>query len=519
LQDRAQLILAEVAARKAARERVAVTVAAIAGELFDKQLALWMDPAREKAALCTRRAGKTECWTRIATITALERPRGLVRLWAINRLRCKQLIWEPLMYLLARHQIAHEANETELTVRLFNGAEIRLLGADKDKEAQKKRGDKTDMEVVIESQLFGPYLYSLVNDVVNPCLFDNRGTLYLEGTPGVVCGGFWFDVTGNENTASRWQSPGRLHADGTLVGAGWSCHHWSLLDNPHLPNAHEDLTELKRRRNWADDHPTYVREYLGRWVNDYNALYYAFDPVRNTFEEGKIQPWGKGWTHTLGWDLGGVDDMALVVWGFHPDHDKLYEAFSWKRSFSGSELSAMDEVMKQIGDLGSRGFNITTMYADTGGGGRMYVDEVIKRYPYSFQPAKKSEKYEHVLLLNDELRSGHAKLRLGSSYAAEMTELPKKQPWPDPDDPQAPPQEDPRFANHCCDAGLYAFRGAMHYLHRDPPKKVAPNTSEWFRQQEAAMIQKIVDRKASADERDWLEKSVGSDHEDFLELE
>ncbi len=203
------IVLQEVAARQQQRLAVADLVVAIRAELFDKQLAVLDDPDKQKAALCSRRAGKTSLWARAAVICALERPRGLIRIWAVNRLRAKQLVWDEIDRLCARHKIEIKANETELTIKFPNGAEIRLLGADKQKEAEKKRGDKTAMEIIIESQLFGPYLEVIVDDIAGPCLADLNGTFYLEGTPGPVCAGHWYSISGGNDTAKRWVSQGR----------------------------------------------------------------------------------------------------------------------------------------------------------------------------------------------------------------------------------------------------------------------------------------------------------------------
>lgn len=494
MSDREKLILSEMAARAQARLAVDGLVRSIRAELYDLQQQIFMDTSRRVGVLGTRRAGKTEIWTRRSTATGLERPRSITRIWAINKLRCKEMIWEPLKLLHARHKISSTFNDTTLTCKLANGSEIRLLGADKEKEAQKKRGDKTACEIVLEAQMYGAYLKTLVEDVAGPCLFDLQGTFYLEGTPGVVCGGYWYDVSGREDHATRWESIG----DKDGVGRGWSVHHLNVLKNPFLPHALQELQALKKAMRWTETNPTYVREWLGRWVNDFDALYYAFDPIRNT--QDQIQPWGNGWTHTLGWDLGFRDDMALVVWGYHPSLPDLYEAFSWKKPGASA-----DEVMEQIKKLEDRGFNLTQMFADTGGGGRMFVEEVQKRYPYTFQPAKKTEKYEHVRLFNDDLRGGFVKLLPGSVYAEEIAELPKQQPWPDPENPEAPPKEHPLFANHCCDAGLYAYRGAMHYLHREPEKEIQAQSPEWFKREEARIIERL-ERKRKNDADPWLNR-------------
>ncbi len=479
LDDR--LIFEELEFRRQQKAFAGVVVSRIMAEMFDRQQAFITDTSRNKAAICTRRAGKTQMWSRYSVKVALENPRCLIRIWAINRIRCKQAVWEDILFVCARHQIKVDPNKTELTIKFENGSEIRLLGADKDKEAQKKRGDKTLLEIIIETQLFGGYLQKLIEDVVEPCTMDLRGTICIEGTPGPVLQGFWYAVTGGENIKHRWVSPGVKSKDRQgeekITGAGWSVHHWSVLDNPHLPHMREDIRKLKEARQWADDHPTYVREYTGRWVNDLGALYYAFDPVRNVYEG--IIPYGIGWQHTLGWDLGAKDDMALVVWAWHPKHPDLFEAFSWKKP---GALAV--EVMSQIKDLEGIGFNFVKMVADTQGGGKMYVEDVMSRFNYVFEPAAKSEKFMHSRLFNDDLREGHVKLRVGSPYADEISGLARDLDWPPEDKPDAPPREDPKCPNHCSDAGLYAYRASWHFLHTAEVAKPVRGSAAWVKAEE-----------------------------------
>lgn len=484
-----------IAKRRAQEQAAQGKVDAILAELFDRQQDFHNDTSRFKAALCTRRAGKTSMWARTCTVVAVTNPRVLIRIWGITRLRAKQLLWDEFRYIFARHGISTSQNETELTIKFANGSEIRLVGADKDKEVQKKRGDKTKMEVVLEAQLYGPILKSMVEDVIEPCLFDLNGILCLEGTPGLICAGYWFDVSGRDDISTRWQSIGGKEG----VGANWSCHRWGVLDNPHLrgqngtADARVELEALKKRRRWNNSSPTYVREWLAQWVNDWSALYYAFDERRNTFSLSEVKPWGPGWVHVLGWDLGARDDMALVVWGFHPSRPELYEAFSWKKPGALSE-----EVIGVVRGLEEKGvdgvrFNIVRRFADTGGGGKMYVDDVASRTGMSFEAAKKTEKFQHVMLMNDDYRSGFIKLQVGSPLQEEVAALPKDPDWPPPEKPEAPPREDPRFPNHCCDAGLYSWRGGWHYLHETEVAPPAPGTEEWMKAEARRMEQALLD--------------------------
>ena len=82
----------------------------------------------------------------------------------------------------------------------------------------------------------------------------------------------------------------------------------------------------------------------------------------------------------------------------------VYEAASWSKAGARAE-----EVMEQIQRWEKLGFNFLAKVADTGGGGRMYVEDVMSRYSQVFEAAKKTEKVEHVRLMNDELLSGRIK--------------------------------------------------------------------------------------------------------------
>lgn len=512
MNERAQFIIQERQRRNEASRGADEVVEAIRGELFGRQIEFMDDESHYKVALCTRRAGKTSLWARYCTAEALQNSRVLIRIWSVSRIRAKQLLWAEFELLFARHKIEVYRNETELTMRFKNGSEIRLVGADKDKEVQKKRGDKTWLEVILETQLFGSMLKVLVEDVLDPCLIDERqrggGTLCMEGTPGVVCAGYWYNVSGRDDKSTRWQSVGA--SDST--GAGYSCHRWSVLDNPFMPHAREEVESLRKRRRWAVDNPTYMREWLAVWVNDIGSLYYRFNETKNIYSPLEIQPWGEGWRHVLGWDLGSRDDMAIVVWGYHPDRRDLYEAFSWK-----NPGALAHEVMEQIEQLEKRGFNFVKKVADTGGGGRMYVEEVMSRYSQVFEAAKKSEKYEHVRLFNEDLVTGHLKFMANSPYLQEISVLPIDPDWLEAvgftDGPDAkpgekpysgkPPTEDPRFPNHCCDAGLYGYRAAMHWLHEETTVAPKNGSKEYFDELEKRLEASVLANEE--DESEWWE--------------
>lgn len=488
--------LLEKARRKQASELASKTVKEIRKELYDRQLEIMDDPSLNIAILGTRRAGKTETWPRAAVCVALENPGTIVRIWAASRMRCKELIWLKTLDVCNRHRIEIKSHETELRITFENRSEIRLVGADKDKEAQKKRGDKTVLEIILESQSFGPFLETLVEDVVEPSLFDARsargtggrpmqGVVIMEGTPGPVCTGYWYWCTGDDGSErkKRWVSVGRKlkydedHEE--VKGLGWSCHRLHVLDNPFLPNAKQELARTMQRKGWDAKNPTYQREWCAVWVTDNDALYFKWQLARNGYTFEDMQPWGPGWTHVLGWDVGFNDAMALVVWGYHEHSDVLYECASWSENHITS-----GPVVEKIKEFQAR-FNIVKMVADTGGSGKAFVEEVQSRHSLVFEPAQKQDKFGFVTLMNDDFLTRKIRTLQGSELSRDLGGLIKDRDW---DPTSGKPPESDKSAHefsHTTDAGLYAWRYARAFLATEAPKdRPKPGTVEFVRQQE-----------------------------------
>lgn len=439
-----------------------VPIRLLSRRLFDKQFAFASSKAKRKAAICSRRSGKTKLVVRYALLEAV-RTKAIVQIWGITRLRAKQLFWEDLKKVADSCCVVGRPNETELTYKISGGGEVRILGADKQKETEKQRGDALALAIIDEAQLFVGYLKNLVENIITPSLIDLSGTVCIFGTPDPVCEGYWYEATRPE---------ARLH--------GFELHHWTLFDNPYLPHARQEIERLKRDRNWTDDNPTYMREILGKWVQDISTKFYKYDRSINGYES---LPAGHRWRKILGWDLGSDDAMALVAWAYSTELRGLWEWKSWKKN--GASLA---EVMSQIDSWEEIDGPFDAMVADTGGGGKMVVEDVRLRYNKHFEAAQKTEKFHHVTMLNDDFAAGLLHVRVGSPYETELGLLVKNA--------LDPTKEDERCENHCCDAGLYAWRKTRHYWNR--PNEPQPTLST-----DAALEQALIrmEEKEIDDER------------------
>lgn len=459
-------------------KRMEDVLARLDRRLFDKQLAFIRDPSRHKCARCTRRAGKSVLIPNYAVREAY-RTGGLVRIWAITRLRVKQLHWENLKKACAAAGIEFTPNEAELTVKLENGGEIRLVGADKFSEADKKRGDATVLEIIDEAQMFGPFLEAICEDIIGPSLLDHRGTICLMGTPGINCAGYWFDIS--QNDAAK-----RKH--------GYSFHFWSVYDNPFMPNAREDIAALKARRGWADNHPTYLREYCGIWVNDSGALVYKYEAARNGFQKLPKEVVLEYFAAGADLGSGGTNDpMALVVWGWSSTDPRLWERFSKKYA----EETTTDVMMRDFLQLREECGGFIKAVIDTGGGGKLTANDLNARHGAGFEAAQKTEKHVHQKLMNDDITSGLIKVDENGELAREWSVLPKDQ--------EDETKEDERFPNHCSDAGLYSYRACRHFWAQPdelPPAAGTPEAEEHRADEFAAQLIEH-DERVAAQEADW----------------
>jgi len=237
-----RLALEELLRRKEAAGRVDFN-----NSLFGEQRRFVTSPSKFKAALCTRRAGKTYGLVLYMLKVASTYSYAQVPYITLTRAQAKRNIWLLLEQLNKEWKLGGKLNRNELTVTLPNGSIIFLCGANDETEIQRLRGGKYPLVVIDEGQNFRPFIRSLIRSILEPALSDYDGTLVLAGTPGVACSGFFYDVT-------------------TKPELNYDVFTWSSVDNPYHPHTPEKLATIRKRNNWLPDNPTFVREYLGQWV-------------------------------------------------------------------------------------------------------------------------------------------------------------------------------------------------------------------------------------------------------------
>ena len=412
-------------------------------EMHPAQRSFHRDPAKRKAALCGGRAGKTNGDARELIDAAMTRPSGIAAYITLTRPEAKRNVWGPLCELVRRYGLLQgQPNESELNLTLISGGRIWCAGCDDESQMESFRGPKYSRVIVDEAASFRRYLEPLVNRVIAPRCLDLGAEILLTGTPGAACVGFFHDATtgGSDNVAA------------------WPTHHWTALDNPHLPNAKEYFAQVLRDNKWTVDNPTFRREYLGEWIRDDDALVYPYDDKLNGVDD---LPAGHVWRYVLSIDIGFVDATAWALAAYSSTIRRAFVVRSWKQT--GMTPSDVADMARRV----QSEQQCERIVVDTSGIGKAYAEQMTQRYRLPVQAAQKSggtsedmQKPAFVRHLAGDIRAG--RIAFVRATNRQMIEEMALLQWN-----EHRTRIDERYEDHLCDALLYAWRECRQYLSVD----------------------------------------------------
>ena len=511
-------------------------------EHFAEQRAYDEDPARLKAALCGRRAGKSRGKNKGILRRAMRQRGG--RFLVINETRSevRRINWigvqgDGLASVVERERLPAKLNAAEMSVTFPDvESSIVCVGVDDEASIRKALGGAYHGVWWDEAQKIPPRFEQTIREVFMPTLLDHGGTFELTGSPSRQMAGLFYDVTRDDVKAAK----------------GWSVHRWNLLANPHFGRAvvegdgawwalnklgnydggpyatqleaEERAVELRYRDGIVDlqslyggpdvapiDSPIMLREGFGRWTHEDAAYTYAYhraDHARLFYAPHRTRadgfpdiaaaiddlPFGLAQRDevilALGADLGYYPDpFAFVIWAWHRSDDAIYEVASWRRTHLDSNAQAA--VLHAV----RRVCQPAIWVADAGGGGRPVVAgwsaEWTTRYGLPFQEADKANKAGaienfNVDLVTPSLRGDGPRMRLreGGPLAQELSAIQ----WARTVSATGRLVEDPSIPNDTADAGLYAHRHAWHHRYRPEVPRPVPGTPEHDAAEERKMI-------------------------------
>jgi hypothetical protein len=449
---------------------------------FDKQNNFITDNSRFIAAQCSRRAGKSSGLA-IKFFKTLEKHPGAQCIYlALTREAAFSIMWNLLIEFNEFYKLGCTFTESRLTMNHPNGSKLRLLGADAKNFIKRLRGIKTPGVAIDEAQDFGPHLQSLVDDILTPAMADYADSwLAITGTPGPVPNGYFFEVTQQKKY-------------------GYSLHKWTILDNPHMPNAYNFIEELKQKREWKDNNPTLLREWLNNWVLDVSSLWIKYDRIASNYTSLPSVPEHK-LHYILGVDIGfnDADAIAVVCWDEKSSITYLVEEVIKTKQ-------GVTELADQINALRKK-YNPDQIVMDAGALGKKVHEELSRRHQIPVQAADKTRKQENVEFLNDALRTGRFKAKETSRFAQDsyLVQIDWDKTTPDRVVIKKQPHSD------IIDAVLYAFKLSPAYTYQAPPVKPPYGSKAWVQAEVDKMFEMELEHLKEQEELSKWSKSIGFD--------
>lgn len=479
---------------------------------------------------CPRRAGKSFNNTSIGLWYGEKFPGSRVLIISLTLKSTIDNYWAGapggLFFQNDKYGLELKFNHTRFQWTHQNGSRGQLAGAETLADIERIRGAlaEADVAIVDECKSFAPELLNqLIRDVLLPGLMTRNGILILSGTPGSIPVGPFYDATSTHNrvpsTDPRFQEAGKPTC--ILVGEEgqginhhfshdeqmslWRLHYWTIKDNTGPKNHGQQWIRAladKERAGWTDDDPAWRREYLGEWVTDSTDLVYSWAGYKDRCiwqpEKSKSNPSGLPqplgpWHFVLGIDLGFVDDSALVLCAYSEQLNELRHVYDFK-----APGMTVDDFVDELFNVIDRYGRPEAIVADTAGGGsKMLVETLNQRYGLGVEPAKKTEKQDHIELVNSDFAAGRIKILPDSDLANELSGLQ----WDLSKDSKIKLlrtgrlREDPACPNHLCDALLYLYRYSYHFWSQPIERGPEYESREWWKLQEQRAIEKAINRK------------------------
>lgn len=475
--------------------------------LFKQQLDFVDDPERHKTLLCPRRAGKSYGLAVYMLITMLERPGANIVFIARTRDKAKEILWDTaetsLKKLNKDFQLGLEFSEVHTSIRAPNGSRARLRGCETLADVEQYRGEPFHLVVIDECASLSPgVLDHLLKRAIEPTLGDFLGSVVLSGTPGAVLAGPFYKATAEvafvRDEDNRVTSRPYAERDDQRwygIDYSWSAHSWTRENNRAIPHLWQEALRIKALNKWSDQNPIWLREYIGRWIQDDANLVYKFHPEKNIWVPGRrtpSNPFGlppdfPSPRYVAGMDFGSKDPFAFQLMAYSDNDRRLFHCAERVLRISGDEKvltpPRFAEVIKQFVDI----VEIESMVGDFGPFGDMLQEQMLNEHGLWIEKALKKDKRDHIELLNGDFLDDRCFLLPDSEAARQMLQLS----W---DDSGLKERVGGGVRNDAADGIVYTWRRALHHFSEPlPGEDPAPGTEEWEKARQQLELERAVD--------------------------
>lgn len=359
-------------------------------QLFDKQRDVFLDNfTRKRSIMCSRRAGKTELNPRmmIKACATPGTPCLYVNLTFTNAIR--QCFDNCIDIAKAIEMPITRSSKNEGFIEFANGSSIVFRGNSNRSEADKIRGYKYRL-VVIDEAGHQVNMEYLIEEVIQPLLMDfEDSVLILTGTPPRRKGTYF---------------------ENTYLSKEWKQYHWTMLDNPFIKNAEQEIENIAKSKGLTVDSPFIQREYFGQIAYDTEAQ------VFKGFQTYKEVPPDFVPTHIYeGVDFGFTDFNGVVTLAANIQTRQAFTIY--ERKFNKATITEIVDVIREGFEAGKKFLIERNQNADLSNVS-IYTDNNEKSITYELAttyglPAYCAYKYNRdmaIAQLAEETRTGRLKV-------------------------------------------------------------------------------------------------------------
>ena len=312
-------------------------------ERSEWQKTVWDDSKRYRVINCGRRAGKSTLAAYKLLHFATQESNLTAWYIAPTYRQAKSIMWEMLSDIIPGEAIL-KRNETELVIKLRNGSEILLKGAD---NPDSLRGVRIDFAIFDEVAFFERWDEAW--KVIRPTLMDSQAEVWFISTPN----GF-----NHFKTLAETKDP------------DYSYFHFTTYDNPHIPKA-----EIDKSKDEMDE-SSFAQEILGEFRKMAGLIYKEFSRDNHMVDVPSLD----GYSIFKSLDFGYAHKTALVYVGVNTTGTEMY-------IYDG--LYQVGMTTKEIADackIKDSGKHIQRAVADSA---QPMMIEELKREGVNFEPVEK----------------------------------------------------------------------------------------------------------------------------------
>lgn len=384
---------------------------------------------------CSRRSGKTTGVMLHFDEDGREHPDSQYLYIAKTGKSAKNITWSMARKYNNAYKLGWVANVADQCFYQPNGARLIITGADDPQLVDTFHGGK-NRAVFLDEAPFWQHIdiEQFCEEVITPTLADEKGVLRMMSRPGYRRAGFF------------WECAHGKHPE-------WNVRKWSWEDNPHVRDnvraflaariaANPEIVATAAfRRNWCNE-----------WVEDDTALAYKFSRELSGVDAWEVKP---GDAVVLGIDLGWFDASAfsVITWSDRHPYVVELESYSLKEMLLESVAARCRMYLDEYPGI--------IMVGDPSR--RQAFEELRKRYNLPIIAAEKQDKRHWIDQINSDYQTGRIKIVKPekSQHVDEMNVLSMSKTR------TGLMKETHGQANDACDAFLYAYRYAYHYLHNE----------------------------------------------------